>query len=247
MRAISPCQGLPRSGQRRLINMEPVILNDEASAFEFNLLNAIIESETGAVWCFWPREHTWNVRCSSEFLAFCSLAGSQNRRMLSCEIPRVDVLRGLASRGIESEALFHDLSTSSDTTIRTVSSLGNDHREISIRIVPVCGNDVVYGHLIRFREVVPEVLTRNLLHTIASSRQMIALLSPREQEVLRLIAAGRTNKAISISTGISEKTVEKHRSRILQKLKLNSTADLLRLVTRATLLEDLNQLSPNRQ
>ena len=63
-------------------------------------------------------------------------------------------------------------------------------------------------------------------------------LSPREQEILSLVYQGQTNKAISRGTGISEKTVEKHRSRIMQKLQLTSHAALYRLVSRALLFSD---------
>jgi DNA-binding NarL/FixJ family response regulator len=48
--------------------------------------------------------------------------------------------------------------------------------------------------------------------------------------VLSLLYDGKTNKAIAFITGISEKTVEKHRARIMLKLNVNSTAELIRLV-----------------
>jgi DNA-binding NarL/FixJ family response regulator len=49
-------------------------------------------------------------------------------------------------------------------------------------------------------------------------------LSPREVEVLRLVATGRTNRAIAAELFISERTVERHVSNIFAKLDLSSRA-----------------------
>jgi PAS domain S-box-containing protein len=55
-------------------------------------------------------------------------------------------------------------------------------------------------------------------------------LSSREKEVLRLIGLGKTVKAIAAALVLSEKTVSTYRSRMLTKLKLKSTAELIRYV-----------------
>ncbi len=53
-------------------------------------------------------------------------------------------------------------------------------------------------------------------------------LSTREIEVLTLIANGKSNKEIGSSLFISVRTVESHRARIMDKLRVNSTADLVK-------------------
>ncbi len=53
-------------------------------------------------------------------------------------------------------------------------------------------------------------------------------MSLREKEVLILIASGLTNKKIAEKFRISEKTVETHRARIMRKLGVHRTADLVR-------------------
>ena len=53
-------------------------------------------------------------------------------------------------------------------------------------------------------------------------------LSPREREVLKLIASGLSGKAIGRELGISPKTVETHRVRLMTKLNLHSVAELVR-------------------
>jgi RNA polymerase sigma factor (sigma-70 family) len=54
----------------------------------------------------------------------------------------------------------------------------------------------------------------------------LELLSPREREVLKLIAEGYKNKEIAADLCISIKTVEKHRTNLMKKLDLHSSAAL---------------------
>lgn len=53
-------------------------------------------------------------------------------------------------------------------------------------------------------------------------------LTDRELEVLRLIACGMSNRLIAESLGISNKTVDNHRSNMMHKLRIHTTADLVR-------------------
>jgi len=54
-------------------------------------------------------------------------------------------------------------------------------------------------------------------------------LTPREHEVFRLVVSGMLNKQIAYDLGMSEKTVKIHRSRVMQKMKATSLADLVRM------------------
>jgi len=58
---------------------------------------------------------------------------------------------------------------------------------------------------------------------------LLAKLTPREQQVLERIVAGRLNKQIADDLGISIKTVEAHRANIMEKLKAGTVADLMRV------------------
>jgi DNA-binding NarL/FixJ family response regulator len=58
------------------------------------------------------------------------------------------------------------------------------------------------------------------------------LLSPKEREVLQLIAEGKTTKYIAMELIISEKTVEKHRTHLMEKLNLHSIAELTKYAIR---------------
>ena len=57
-------------------------------------------------------------------------------------------------------------------------------------------------------------------------------LSPREREVLRLIAKGRTNKEIAEQLSLSVRTVERHRSSIMNKIGLQNRAELVAYAVR---------------
>lgn len=58
----------------------------------------------------------------------------------------------------------------------------------------------------------------------------IALLSPREREVLERVADGQYNKVIAAELGISLSTVEIHRKRVMEKLQAESLSDLIRIL-----------------
>ena len=62
-------------------------------------------------------------------------------------------------------------------------------------------------------------------------------LSPREQEVLKLIAEAHTNRDIGALLGLSEKTVEHHRASILRKLGMRDRVELVRYAIRRGLIE----------
>jgi FixJ family two-component response regulator len=59
-------------------------------------------------------------------------------------------------------------------------------------------------------------------------------LTPREKEVLQRISAGASNKEAGRQLGISPRTVEVHRARIMEKIGARNTADLVRIVYSAT-------------
>ena len=60
-------------------------------------------------------------------------------------------------------------------------------------------------------------------------RRRVAALTPREREVFLRVADGQANKVVAIELGISERTVEIHRSQVMQKTRARSLADLVRI------------------
>jgi len=63
-------------------------------------------------------------------------------------------------------------------------------------------------------------------------KQRLATLTPREREVLPYVISGRLNKQIAGELGTAEKTIKVHRARVMEKMKVQSVAELVRLAER---------------
>ena len=63
------------------------------------------------------------------------------------------------------------------------------------------------------------------------------LLTSREREVLQMIAEGKTNKEIASTLNLSVYTVEAHRGRVMEKLNLHSTGELVRFALRSGMID----------
>ena len=70
-----------------------------------------------------------------------------------------------------------------------------------------------------------------------TERSPLEQLSPREQEVLKLVASGYTSREIGDQLNLSAKTVEGYRARLAEKLGAHSRADLIRMALQAGLLD----------
>lgn len=72
---------------------------------------------------------------------------------------------------------------------------------------------------------------------IAAAVALIGTLSPRERQVLEALVAGQTNKVIAFGLGISVRTVEVHRSRMMDRLRVHQFAEAVRLLVLASFAE----------
>ena len=70
---------------------------------------------------------------------------------------------------------------------------------------------------------------------ITALRSSYESLTPREREVMRCVVAGMLNKQIGMKLGISEITVKAHRGKMMQKMKAESLADLVKTAVRVGL------------
>lgn len=81
-------------------------------------------------------------------------------------------------------------------------------------------------------------LSRDLVKSFLENREMPTHpLSPREREVLQLIAEGKTTKEVATILGISVKTAESHRTRLMEKLDIHETATLVRYAIRQGVIQ----------
>ena len=60
-------------------------------------------------------------------------------------------------------------------------------------------------------------------------QERLAHLTPREREVMEMVTDGRSNKEIANSLGVSAKTIEAHRARVMEKMQAGSLAELVRM------------------
>ena len=63
---------------------------------------------------------------------------------------------------------------------------------------------------------------------VEAIRARVATLSPRERQVFERVAIGQANKSVALDLGVSERTVEIHRSRVMRKMACRTLADLVR-------------------
>jgi len=94
--------------------------------------------------------------------------------------------------------------------------------------------DALSIHRPYFSGTISEALLAKCLETKPHANSSI---THREREVVQQIAEGRINKEIAEILGISIKTVETHRASAMHKLKLKTTADLVRYAIRNSLIE----------
>jgi FixJ family two-component response regulator len=73
---------------------------------------------------------------------------------------------------------------------------------------------------------------RELISEIASLRRRYSNLTPRETEVMTRVVAGQLNKQIAADLGTGEHTIKVHRARVMEKMGVESLADLVRAAER---------------
>jgi FixJ family two-component response regulator len=69
-------------------------------------------------------------------------------------------------------------------------------------------------------------------------RAHIAALTPREHEVFELVVRGKTNKQVAHALGATERTIKAHRHRVMEKMQVQSLAELVSFAERAGILGD---------
>jgi RNA polymerase sigma factor (sigma-70 family) len=92
---------------------------------------------------------------------------------------------------------------------------------------PASGGDLIVAIE---RAIARDTKARRTSEEVATIEARLSKLTPREREVLALVAAGRLNKQIAGELGTSEKTIKVHRGRVMAKMEVRTVADLVRLL-----------------
>ena len=82
--------------------------------------------------------------------------------------------------------------------------------------------------------------SRNQRSKLDVVRAHVATLTPRERQVFDLVIRGKTNKQVANVLGATERTIKAHRHRVMEKLQVQSLAELVSLAERAGILRDLS-------
>lgn len=145
-------------------------------------------------------------------------------RLVSEQRPDINVvaLSGYTDR------IFLDEMMRAGARAFVAKSAGADELIFAIRAVSA-------GKTFLSPEVTPAV-ARQMASPAGKNAPPISVLSKKEQEVLRLLANGKSSPEIASALEISPGTVNVHRRNIKQKLKLNSTAELTRYAIREGLI-----------
>ncbi len=158
-------------------------------------------------------------------LSMPELNGLEATRQIRKEVPETEVLvftmhdseqfvRDLLAAGARGYVLKSDVTTQLLTAIETVSR----HKPFFTS------------------EVAERVLEGFLRLGEMSATEVPGALTPREREIVQLLAEARSNKEVAATLGISVKTVETHRASIMRKLGITSIVDLVHYAIRNNLV-----------
>ena len=81
-------------------------------------------------------------------------------------------------------------------------------------------------------------VTRDQKNRLDVVRAHVAKLTPREREVFELVIRGKTNKQIANVLGATERTIKAHRHQVMEKMQVQSLAELVSIAERAGILRD---------
>ncbi|MFV7770989.1 response regulator transcription factor [Shewanella marisflavi] len=84
--------------------------------------------------------------------------------------------------------------------------------------------DKLLDLLIKAKQATQHAFERQALKL--SIAQRLALLSPREQQVMNYVLAGKLNKVIAAELNVAQRTVELHRQKVMQKMQVSNVAEL---------------------
>jgi RNA polymerase sigma factor (sigma-70 family) len=122
------------------------------------------------------------------------------------------------------------------TTVRTIKAGAED-----FLTKPVSSDELL--HAIE-RAIARHEAARGLKSRLDIVRAHIAKLTPREREVFELVIRGKTNKQVANALGATERTIKAHRQRVMEKMQVQSLAELVSLAERVGVLAGT---SDNRQ
>ena len=169
-------------------------------------------------------------KCASEFLS-CSPHSGPSCVIVDVKMPGlngIDFQKALIDHGREEQLIF-------------ITAYGD---------IPMCAQAMKAGAIDflpkpfrpdQLLKSVQRALTRSSEQLLRASernsaRALLERLTPREYEVMQLVATGLLNKQVGGELGMAEKTVKTHRAHMMQKLKITSVAELMVVLQKAEVM-----------
>ena len=157
-------------------------------------------------------------------IAMPRMNGLEAARRIVDKLPRTEVLILTMH---ESKQLIQDVLKSGARGYILKSDAGKDL---------VAGIEALLDHKPFFTQKVSEVVLEGFLKGQGPEPEQDEL-TPREREIVQLLAEGKSNKETAAVLGISVKTVEAHRANLMRKMGFSSLSDLVRYAVREKMIE----------
>jgi DNA-binding NarL/FixJ family response regulator len=162
-------------------------------------------------------------------IAMPEMNGVEATRQILQHHPRIQIL--IVSM-YESERLVRDVLVAGARGYLLKSDASDDL---------IAAVEALCRHKLWFTSKITDVVLRGYLDGLpplsGRSNTPTDVLSPRQREIVQLVAEGRSNKEIAETLEITIKTVETHRAHIMAKLDLHSISDLVRYAIRNAIIE----------
>lgn len=168
------------------------------------------------------------VACHDSGEAFLAACGDDGGGCVILEtdlgaLSGFDVLADLARRAVPWAVVFLSAKADIPMAVRAMKAGAADFLQ-----KPAAGGELLACVETALRERAGAFASLGWRHLLC---RRLAELTPREREIMELVAAGLANKAIARLLGISHRTVETHRSRVLHKTAAASVVELARMVS----------------
>jgi FixJ family two-component response regulator len=115
------------------------------------------------------------------------------------------------------------------TTVRAIKAGADD-----FLVKPVSSDELLQAVE---RAIARHEMTRGLNTKLDMVRAHIAALTPRERQVFELVIRGNTNRQVARALGGAERTIKAHRQRVMEKMQVQSLAELVSLAERVGVLD----------
>ena len=148
----------------------------------------------------------------------------------------IDAMRQLKAEGSEARFIFLTIHTEARLAAEAMRSGASAYL-----LKQAAGNELFSAiqAVTSGRTYLTPLITGDVLRNLTTQAEATDRdLTPRQRDVLRLLAQGKRMKEIAAELGISVRTVENHKAHLLQVLSLGSTADLVRFAIKQRIVPD---------